>query len=153
MGKVQVGQEPYPVVMVHKQDGHLMERFSSASKAARALQLDLSTVTRQCQERRLGSDCYMLRWESEWKGGERYMNRRRSPIICDHGDGYISWHCSAKEAERALGCSRQALNNAMRHGWKVNTRYGKVKPRKARDTAEWAELLRGNYKDFERKDR
>jgi hypothetical protein len=140
------GQEPYPVVMIHKQDGRLIERFESASKAAKALGLDLSTVTRQCQERRLGSSLYMLRWESEWRGGERFLGRRGSPIVCDHGDGYFSWHCNNKNAAIALGCLPQALSNAVRNGWSIQTCYGKVKPRKARDTAEWAELIRANYK-------
>lgn len=139
------GQEPYPVAMVHKQDGRLITRFSSASKAAKELGMNLSSVTRQCQERRLGSECYLLRWEREWKGGERYAGRKRSPIICEHEDGYISWHSGLKAAAKELGCSQQALSNAERNGWRASTKYGKVKPRKQRDTAEWAELIRAGY--------
>lgn len=140
------GQEPYPVVMIHKKDGRLITRFASASKAAKELGMNLSSVTRQCQERRLGSECYLLRWESAWIGGERYAGRLRSPIICEHEDGCISWHSGIKAAAKALGCSQQALSNAERNGWKCSTAYGKVKPRKQRDTVEWTELIRANYK-------
>lgn len=110
------GNEPKAVLFVSKKDGSILKRFPSITKAAEYLETtDRSRIQRQNKDRALSAFDYMVRFESEWSGYERFKpNAYNRPIIAVSGND-LMWYRNATEAGKRLGFPGIMVSHYAKH--------------------------------------
>ena len=128
--------KPKPIVLVSKKDGRVIERFHSIAEAAESLQLGNSEITRRARDKTL-SERFMVRFESEWSGYERFKPRAYNrPIIAVYWN-IVSWFPNATEAGKRLGFGGTMVSQYAKHGKLLP---GGIFVKYQEDTKEFAEM-------------
>lgn len=128
--------KPKPIVLVSKKDGRVIERFHSITEAAESLQLGNSEITRRARDKTL-SERFMVRFESEWNGYERFKPRAYNrPIIAVYWN-IVSWFPNATEAGKRLGFCGTMVSQYANSGKLLP---GGIFVKYQEDTKEFAEM-------------
>lgn len=109
-----MGYRTRPVLMIHKRDGHVIQRFESTDAAAVALGVCPSDVSRSARNRTLARGSYIMRFENEWEGREDFAGRARNKPVIIFLAGRLLWFPNIKRAAAALRVDYNTLAGAIR---------------------------------------
>lgn len=126
-----------PVLMIHKRDGHVIERFESAAAASKALGKWPDEATRAARRKSISKGPYILRFEKDWTGREDFADGSYNRPIIAYVGGKLLWFSGTKAAATALHMSREALTGAIGK----QTAVCGVQARYARSTDDWPSLM------------
>lgn len=130
--------KPKPVVFVSKKDGSILRRFPSLEHAAQHLMVQPSDVKRRIVCKALSPLDYMVRFEDEWSGYERFKPGAYNRPIIAVSNGVIMWYSTAAKAADGLNYGRSMITYYAKRGKPLPNR---IFIKYQNDTKEFKELV------------
>lgn len=127
-----------PVLVLHKRDGHIVQRFESANAASNALGMWPDQVARSVRSGSLMSGSYFVRSEKNWSGYEDFASCSRNRPVITYSQGRARWFPGANQAARVLRIPYNTLSSAIRRQVPASG----IRARYASSTDDWPNLVK-----------
>lgn len=98
-----------PILLIHKRDGSIVQRFASETEAARALDLTSASLCRTIKKRTLQPGLCIIRAARQWSGREDFKPRAYNRPVFVARDGHVRWFPNVTAAALELGMSHDYM--------------------------------------------
>ena len=112
------------VLKLDKRTGEVMERYDSTVEAGEANGLSRNSVWYLANNKKLTHHAYLLRYEDEYTGYEKFNSKYNAPVIVeDIKYDQLAWFSTIDEAAQKIMFARAALYKAIQNDSLVNNRF------------------------------